>query len=707
MPQVPVSERETRLNGAPLPYQHLYMDGNTFGAAQYHGLANVGQGLKGLANIALEIQNTRDEAKLVEATNQLDKWQQDNLYDKDNGYYYKTGKDASGQTENVMKSFDDFVTEYKSQNKMSKQNQMRLDDIINKKRNRIFNDVNAHDYKQTGIWAQTEGQKGIENAIQGMVQSRNNPEERNIYIANGLSVIDWQGQVAHLDSETVDAMKKDFLTKGHEATLNTLIQEGDLSAKEYFEANKNDISSAKHAHYIGAIKNEEDKYAARGLANDIIANSATEEEAIRKAESIKDINMSDSVVSRVKRHYSQEEHFKNQAEREALDGFYQKAVFAAQNGGTISYDDIPDSIDPQMKLSLMNYVNSNGQPETDNQNWEILHEMSVNDAQGFANVDLNKYRGWLSESDYRQFLKRQEDIKAGKFYTTIKDDDKMINAALKEMGLSGNTSLFGLTGKNKDIAYSEIRAMVRELEARKGRKITDAELQSITNSLGYKENGIELYKQLEKGMREKVGFTRDVMNDFAYYQSKHNGEMPSDAEKLKIINNRLNMKVQEKKTQAQQMVDRFSSNAMTMRNIAYTVPKPNEQKVLTFFADNQIPTVGKQLGLRLMVTSRYRNQAGSHHAEGRAADVSMSEHSVQNRIKIYERLLSLPTVQAIGTSDPNILAHFNGNPKLKDERKYDRQHGTNHVNHAHVTLINYNPQTPAANKVANNGTYRF
>lgn len=195
------------------------------------------------------------------------------------------------------------------------------------------------------------------------------------------------------------------------------------------------------------------------------------------------------------------------------------------------------------------------------------------------------------------------------------------------------------------------------------------------------------------------------MNDFVYYQNQHNGQMPPNEEKYKIIQRRVYQKAQEKRTEAQNVVNSYTSNAITMRNIAYTKPKPNEQKVLTYFADNQIPTIGNNLGLKLTVTSRYRNQAGSYHSQGRAADVSMSEHSAKNRIRIYERLLALPTVQAIGTSDPTILAHFSGNRKIVDERQYDRQHGTNHVNHAHVTLINANPATPV--RVARSNVYQF
>jgi hypothetical protein len=85
----------------------------------------------------------------------------------------------------------------------------------------------------------------------------------------------------------------------------------------------------------------------------------------------------------------------------------------------------------------------------------------------------------------------------------------------------------------------------------------------------------------------------------------------------------------------------------------------------------------------------------------------MSEHSAKNRIRIYEKLLNLSTVQAIGTSDPNILTHFAGNPKIVDERRYDRQHGTNHTNHAHVTLINYNPANSGNKKTSQNGVYKF
>lgn len=689
MPIIPQYNSNVSPDGKALPTQHYNITPEMTGETQARALGNAADGLNQIALAVNQINELRDKTKVTQFNNDAEKWKQTVLLDKNSGYYTKLGQDASGKSEEVMKNYDDFVQDWLSKNRVSKKAMNDINSISTSKRTNILSGVTAHDLQQTNKWAETEGKLGIDNAITSAVSERNNPENIEKQVANVRQITTWQAGLQKLDEQSKQELLKSNISTLYTSVLDAKIQEGDLSAKDFFEKYKADIDPKFHSKYIGAIKNEQDKYTARELAKTIITGSQNEQEAITKAEAIKDVNMSDSVLSRVKQHYSQEEFFKNQAQKEALNDFYSKAVSAAKNGTVLSYDDIPDSLAPDVKLSLMNYVNSKGQPDTDNQIWESLYDMSVNNAQQFVKEDLNKYRGFLSDGDFKQFTKRQEEIKTGGYYTKIKDDDKMINSALKAMGLGSNSAL-PYKGDNKDIAYSEIRSMTREFEARKGRKITDNELQNIINSLGYKgSDGTRLYKKMERGMREKTGFVRDVMNDFAYYQSKHNGEMPSDAEKYKIIQNRLNQKVQERKTQAQQNVSNFSYNESTVRNIAYTKAKPHEQKVLTYFADNQIPTISKQLGFKLTVTSRYRNQAGSHHSEGRAADVSMSELSVRNRIRTYEKLLTLPNVQAIGTSDPNILTHFAGNPKIVDERKYDRQHGTNHVNHAHVTLREY------------------
>ena len=699
MAQVPVYNQPTVADKhIAMNYQNLNINGDMIGeniVRANYVLARAGK------NFGEQIEKQIDDynkTKITDLSNKLDAYNQQALYDKENGYFSKTGKNAAGQSGIVLQGYDDYAADLMKEYNFSGRYKDAAESTILAKRNHIFAPVNEHDLKQTKEWQNTVYAEKQNNILNQGIQDRNDDNLVAENLRQGLNAVELQGQNQNWDSDTIKFKKQQYTSQFHEGIVHSLIADGNPKAKAYLEAHKSEILPDRLPSLMGSVRNGEIKYLARDYAQEIFSTSKSADEAIKRAEAIEDIDVSDATLSRVRRYYSEQEFAKNEAEKEALDGFYNTALAKMQSGETMSYDDIPDGVDAKTRLSLMNYINQNGQPQTDNEVWETLYDMSVNNAQGFANEDLNKYRGFLSDGEYKQFLKKQQEIQDGKFYSQIKDDDKMIDAALKEMGLN--------KGKKNNVAYSEIRSMVREFEARKGRKITDNELNNIVNSLGYKDGGVQMYKQLEKGMAERTGFVRDVMNDFAYYQSKHNGEFPPDDEKMKIINKRITEKAVEHKTQAEQRIDTVKYNALTMRNINNTVAKPNEQKVLTYFADNQIPSIGQQLGLKLTVTSRYRNQQGSHHKEGRACDISLSEHSANNRIRIYEKLLSLPNVHALGCSDPVILSHFNGNRKLVDERKYDREHGTNHVNHVHVTLIN-TPTQSNNNIIAQNGNYRF
>lgn len=127
-------------------------------------------------------------------------------------------------------------------------------------------------------------------------------------------------------------------------------------------------------------------------------------------------------------------------------------------------------------------------------------------------------------------------------------------------------------------------------------------------------------------------------------------------------------------------------------DFATVTPKPNETKQLTYYADTYLKNLGDKLGTTFTVVNggRYRPDKNYHslHSEGKAIDISMSEHDVKTRYETVKSELSNPLVKSIGTSDPNILAAFKGNPKLHDMTDTDNnpKFNTNHKNHVHVVL---------------------
>lgn len=696
---VRIKQYQQQVNAEPVAHEYLKADSQgAFGEQLASAYVSLGESVQNVQHAVLRYNDQQNRTKALELSNELYKWEEEKLNSK-NGYYNQFGRNASGKAQFYIDDFDNYArTKAKEIGLDGLGSQQYVEFVINKRKEKISRGIMAHDLKQTQEAEKNEAGLLLQNLQNSAIEYRNNDFELDKNIEDIKKASNIYGKTANLDDSQIKLLQLGNVSDTLSKVIQSALAEGNLRAKVLFDKYKDKLTPDEQVRLSNAVNNLDNKYMARDFANKIILNSANEADAISKAEKIENIELSDMVLSNVRKHFSQVEQAKNEQQRQAREQFYNIALQKLQNGQALSWDDIPADADAETKLSMMNYVNKNGQPETDNQIWQTLYDMSVNNAQGFANEDLNKYRGFISDGEFKQFLKRQQEIKDGKYYSVIQDDNKLIDAALKEIGLD--------SGKKEDVAYSEIRAFVREYEARKGRKINDEEIQNIINSLGYKnKDGIKTYKVLEKGMAEKTGFIKDIVNDFVYYQNQHNGELPSDDEKFKIIQKRIEQKQQEKRSTAQQKAITYDYNAQIFKNISNTAAKPNEQKVLTYFADNQIPQTEKDLGLKLTVTSRYRNQAGSHHSEGLAADVSMSEHNINNRIRIYEKFLAMPNVYRLGTSDVNILTHFAGNKKIVDERKYDMQHGTNHVNHVHVTLLN--PNTQVVNNDTKNKQYRL
>ena len=553
-------------------YDNAYVNPEAFNNVKITASSTASKISAFLADKAKTQYDKLSKAKIVEITNNLDSYAQQVLYDKDNGYFYKTGKNAMGQSPVIMQGYDNYAKKLLDESGLSSDYLLMAKNTVNSKRNNINEYVNRYDKDQTDKWQNSIFEEKENNILNKAILDRNDDNQLSENLRQGILAIKLHGENQNWDDDTINLKIQDFTSKFHENVINSRLADGSLSAKNYYETFKNQISESRHNAILNSVNNNELKYKSNALADKYLSESKDETEALEKAYMNENIDIADATASRIRQKSSEKRRLENQAESDALDNFYNIVLQKKQSGEALSIDDIPDDehITAKTKLSLMSYIQSEGNPKTDNEYWEMLYNMRINNAQGFAGENLNKYRGYLSDSDYKYFVKQQEDIKTGKFYSNIKDDDKLITDALHSIGLKSD--------KKQASAFSEIRALTRELEARKGRKITDDELLNITSSLGYKGNdGVLLYKQLEKGMAERVGFVRDVMNDFVYYQSQHNGQMPPDSEKYKIITKRISGKIQEQNNEISSVLNEigssFEGHRITSKYGLRTAPK--------------------------------------------------------------------------------------------------------------------------------------
>lgn len=690
MPQVPIYNQPTvRNQRIPHGYNQVSVNGDMVG----ENIARANYVLGRMSeNISNNIERQLDQlakTKIVEVTNKLDTYTQQSLYDKDNGYFYKTGKNAAGQAPVVMQSYDEYSQQLLDESGLKGTYKSMAVNAIASKRNTVFASVNKHDADETKNWQNSVYTEKENNLLNQAILDRNDDTLLAKNLKQGYNAIELQAELQNWDDDTKALKKTEFASKFHEGVIGALLSDGSLKAKEYYEAHKSEILPDRHNPLLNAVNTNDKRYQARSIVEGLIAKGYTLEQAYDEIDKIENIDLQADVRSQYESKMRENDRVQTEQVRAKSQASWDKVISTLQTNPDMAYQAIDVTQSPEAIKAQMSYIEQMrkfGEIKTGHQVYLDLQEKMTYDAEGFKNTDLNQYRPYLSDKDFKNFKEAQDKIGSME-YTIIQEDNKVIDAALKEIGGYDKT---------EKVIYSEVQSLVNEFEKRHGRKINDSELQSIVDSLGYKgEDGIKTYKNIEKGMAEQVGFIKTITNDFAYFEKVHKRQ-PDSKERSQIIHDRANKIIRQKRDDLQTKIDT-------------TYAKPHETKELTYYADSYIPELGKELGTKFTIVQggRYRPANGrytSYHSTGEAVDVSMSEHSNLIKEKFFAAQIKNPQVRKIGTSDPYILAKFRGNPKIKDERAFDKQYGTNHVNHAHITL-NTNKNRAKNNNVYKVGNY--
>ena len=119
-------------------YKKVNLNADMFGANVLQAVSDLG---KTAVNLGANINKKADEwnkTKIVDITNQLDSYTNTALYDKDNGYFYKTGSNAMGQSEQVMADYDAYAQELIDNSNLKGEYLTMAQNAIIAKRNKIF-----------------------------------------------------------------------------------------------------------------------------------------------------------------------------------------------------------------------------------------------------------------------------------------------------------------------------------------------------------------------------------------------------------------------------------------------------------------------------------------------------------------------------------------------------------------------------------------
>jgi len=661
--KVPVFNLTVSNNPTPTPYKSANVSAEAFNTTA--GLDDLGRGSIYAGKAIDEIQEQQDKVQAAENANLFDSNTMNVLYDKEKGFYSKSGKSAvdsmQGTLEGLQKAKEDIIGSAQNNRQKGMTSQ-----IIDAKIQNIQERMMQYGIQQNQEWKKQTLATTIDNQTQMAVV--NKYDTKAIYSSIG----NIRQGIAELSGETDPTLLKKMQDEATSKALISVIEGrvGDkaLNAKEFFEAHKNDIDPTKWDDVEKIINANDSDVRSRLLADGWLSSGVSEEDAFSKAHQIGDLDLRDATEAQISSVYGK----KRELERQAKQDLEDKVWTQLEKNPDINL--IPSSLDHSTKESMKNFCIKGGKPETDPNVYTGLFEMKLNNAGEFAKVDLNQYRGYISNSEYKDL--REAQIRFQQHgYTSITPDD---DAVAQIVGTFG-----GWNKPKPELVASQMQNIVQEEERRLGKKYSKEELPAVEERIGkwlkYSKEGSTPFVLEQNKM--KAGFYKGLSNDVSYFAKVH-GRQPDQKEFQSLLYQRAARTVQ-------------SQNSNTYREaVSQTTARPHETKEVTYFADKYLPSLSKQLGIKINVVNggrynpRAKGYSSYHNVNGvsQAVDVSMGEHSTQDREKLFVAQLNNPLVRKIGTSDKDLLKKYGNNPKVENEKSFDAERGTNHVNHMHLTL---------------------
>ena len=393
------------------------------------------------------------------------------------------------------------------------------------------------------------------------------------------------------------------------------------------------------------------------------------------------------------RRISQIDKIQKEKDAQAAEAIMQQVFQMQDNGGSIS--DIMTKVNAadmslELKLKILGNLKNMQELEQYGNNWadyNYLRDLATTDHEQFMNEIPAAYN--LTKEQYQKITdmqRKDKDIQ----YSTEEQLEKIIDKVSTSFNPFTQHDLW------KDKGYKrEVLQFLNRLERLQGKAfdinhIDEGEVANLIKGLNYKNpnvqnKNIDEVKELWMRAKNKSDMREAVAKGYTSFKAQYKRE-PNEAEMYDIVKRGYNWVNTEYKQRGEKKLE---DTTTLINNVKAITPKKGETKALTYLADVTIPAIGRKLGVQYTYVDGARYRAGDkgNHGKGLSLDVSMSEHKSNNiRVQSFEEFASQPHIKSIGTSDEILLKRFKGNSKIKDLREYDRTHGTNHINHMHITV---------------------
>jgi hypothetical protein len=452
----------------------------------------LGESLYGQAQ---EEQRHADQVALMEAENKLSSWENQRLYDPENGALGVKGKAAMGLPETVNGDYQKFAGEIEQGLTTDRQREA-FAVVAGRRGQSIDLTLQRHVFGEIKQYESDELTKLIDNKKQEAIQNAADPRRVGVALNDAIAALESSAPRLGTGPEELAAQKRLITSNTHVGVLEQLLATGQgKQAKVYFDETKGLISGDQLPRIERALAEGDTRGESQKQADAILAAGGTLSEQLAKAKTIDDPAVRDMTEQRLEHQNSINERIQREQSEAALKASYDRID---QTGDPYS---IPPSTWASLsggeRSSLLAYAEHRAkgtEVETDLPTYYNLMQTASKEPGIFATANLLKYRDKLGRTEFKQLTELQLAMRRGdkpvaeQALDEFRSSNQIVSDTLNQYGIDPTPK----EGSKPAAAIAQLRRMLdlrvaaaQPIDPKTGKrpKITNVEVQRALDDL--------------------------------------------------------------------------------------------------------------------------------------------------------------------------------------------------------------------------------
>ena len=493
MPTVPRYERSgVQEQGLSISRQPASAPIEAFGGGA--ASAQVSRSASGLADVANEIavKATReaDEIAITDADRRIADLETKLLHDSKTGALNVKGKDSFGLPDSVMEEYEKSVSEITEG--LANDFQKRSFYEASRKRGAFINrSLQNHVSKEKDRYDSEVTKSYVENERNAAINNFEDSERIGLSIQRQKGAIIAHAKRNGLSIESQKLMLAESVSSTHSGILSKLMNGGaDLMAKDYYKENKENMLPDDREHMDKLLKKSLLLGEGQRGTDKIIKKTEVMGEALEMARSIKDPDLRDETVSRVKQRF---------AEKKASDLYQKESDYQAAFGAIEdqrSFDAIPKDVLERIPATdqrkLKNHLTKLQEGKPDTTDWGVYYKLEMMAASPetrdkFLTTPLITLKTSLSDGDFKKMLDLQKEMRKGSMDKAdgLTSKNSIINGGLREMGIDISTKAKPSEVQSANLFRQKVDQLNMQFHKDNGRGMNTKELRETIKELQY------------------------------------------------------------------------------------------------------------------------------------------------------------------------------------------------------------------------------